>query len=72
MRKRMDLLISNGRKGGDDHVEAIEPRPALDEVETRHANECQHRKHGCDEFEIAEDFHGTAVSRQLSAISLRF
>jgi hypothetical protein len=41
-------------------------------VETRHANECQHGKHGCDEFEIAEDFHGTAVSRQLSAISLRF
>src|SRR5690348_14674001 len=63
----MDLLISNGRKRGDDHVEAIEPRPSLDEVETRHADDSQQHECNGDEFEIAEDFHGAVVGRRSSA-----
>src|SRR5690348_4223766 len=62
----MNFLIADGRKRGDDHIKAIEPRPAFDVMKSRHADERQHTQRDCDEFKVAEDFH-----EELSALSFQ-
>ena len=52
-------LISDGGQGGDDHVEAIEPRPALDIVKAQRADANHEGQRGREEFKIAESPHGS-------------
>ncbi len=37
----MELAVADGGDGGQHHVEAVEPRPALEEVKSGHADEDQ-------------------------------
>src|SRR6266496_3790185 len=57
----MHFLITNGRKGSYDHVEAVEPGPALDVVKARHADDGQHDQCDRDELQVAEDAHGPSL-----------
>ena len=57
----MHLLISDGGQGRHHHVEAIEPRPALDVVIARRANRHYQQQERADSSEIAEGFHENSL-----------
>src|SRR5678815_1806515 len=61
MGERMGLLVSDGGEGRDHHVEAIEPRPAFDEVKTGSARERKPEQGHADEPQVAKRFHGPSV-----------
>src|SRR5579884_2430934 len=50
----MDFLITDGGDGGDDHVEAVEPGPALDVVKARDPDGHENQQGEKNEFEIAK------------------
>ena len=53
----MHFLVADGRQSGDDHVKAIEPGPAFDEMiagGTDNDYRCQSEP---DQSEIAQGFH---------------
>jgi len=54
----MHFLIANGGQGGDDHVEAVEPRPAFDVVISGGANRHDQHEKRADFAKVAEGGHG--------------
>src|SRR3954447_17091356 len=57
MRERMCLLIADGGERGHDHVEAVEPRPALDEVETSGSQRHDENQSERNTPKIAKNLH---------------
>jgi hypothetical protein len=58
----MDFLIADRGEGGDDHVEAIEPGPSFDEVESGGAESDNEQESSDEKFDVAEGCHGLALS----------
>src|SRR5215469_580789 len=67
MRERMYFLVSDCGQGRDHHVEAVEPSPSFNEMESQSARRHHHQQQQANRSQIAEGFHG-----QGSALSLRF
>ncbi len=64
----MYFLISNGGQGRDHHVEAVEPRPALDVVVASGANQHHHHEEYADFPEMTKCWHRkSGISGQWSA-----
>ena len=59
----MDLLITDGRKCGHDHVEAVKPSPALDDMESSRTDQGEQQQSRADQPKIAEGFHESVVCR---------
>ena len=59
VRKRMDLAVSDGGDGGQHHVEAVEPRPAFDEVESGDADEDQCQQREEEDLQIEQGLHSS-------------
>ena len=55
----MDLAISDGGDGGQHHVEAVEPRPAFDEMEARDADEDQCQQREEEDLQIEQGLHSS-------------
>ena len=53
----MDLLITDGRKCGHDHIEAVKPCPALDEMESSRTDQGEQQQSRTDQSEVTEGFH---------------
>src|SRR5215469_9886876 len=53
----MDLLIANGRQRGHNHVEAIEPGPALNKMEPGSSDKNDDQQREKDKAEIGLDAH---------------
>ena len=53
----MCLLIANGGERGHDHVEAVEPRPALDEMETSGSQRHDENQSERNTPKIAKNLH---------------
>src|SRR5579863_2635436 len=59
MRERMHFLVSDGSQRRDDHVEAVEPGPALNVMIAGSTNRHDEQKKRANGSEIAEGFHGS-------------
>src|SRR6516225_4231210 len=63
----MHFLISDGGQCRDHHVEAIEPRPALDEVISRRADGNNQHQESTDISQVAKGWHGVVQTRVATA-----
>ena len=62
----MHLLIANGGQRRDHHVEAVEPRPAFDEVISRGADRHDKQQQSANDPQIAQGFHSRYRWRSLA------
>src|ERR1041385_2164328 len=58
----MHLLVSDRRQRGHDHVEAVEPRPAFNEMKSRRADRNNANQRDTDKPKIANDLHSSRWS----------
>ena len=64
----MDFLIADGRECGHDHVEAVKPWPALNEMESGHTDQGQQKK-GYAEHDPRLDTDGTDAAQKLALLA---
>ena len=59
----MYLLIADRRKRSHDHVKAVKPCPALDEMESSRTDQGEQQQSRADQPEVTEGFHESVVCR---------
>jgi hypothetical protein len=58
----MHLSIADGGDSGQHHVEAVEPRPAFEEMESGHADEDQRHQRQEDDLQVEKGPHLAIVA----------
>ena len=61
-RQRVHFGVADGGDGGQHHVKAVEPGPALDQVETGRAQGKEHQQRDRNKLEIANSFQNSFQS----------